>query len=50
MLPVRVGLWPIGGSYAQRHVALALAHEHLASRPRSAPNRRFRREAEGLCA
>ena len=34
----------------QRDVALALAHERLATRPRSAPNRRFLRRAEGLAA
>jgi tetratricopeptide (TPR) repeat protein len=32
----------------QRDVALALAHERLAARPRSAPNRRFLRHAEGM--
>jgi hypothetical protein len=32
----------------QRDVALALAHERLAARPRSAPNRRFLRCAEGV--
>ena len=32
----------------QRDVALALAHERLAARPRSAPNRRFLRRAEGM--
>jgi hypothetical protein len=65
LLPVRVDLWQIGGSHAQRDVvnwtlteaalragkrdiALALAHERLAARPRSAPNRRFLREAEAL--
>jgi len=31
-----------------RDVALSLAHERLASRPRSAPNRRFLREAEAV--
>src|SRR5690242_14188498 len=58
LLPVRVDLWQIGGSHAQRDivdwtlteaalragqrdVALSLAHERLATRPRSAPNRRF---------
>jgi hypothetical protein len=50
MLPVRVGPWQIGGSRAHCHVALALAHERLASCPRSAPNRCFLREAQGLCA
>jgi len=30
----------------QRDVALSLAHERLATRPRSAPNRRFLRQAE----
>jgi len=34
----------------QRNVALALAHERLAARPRSAPNRRFLRQAEHLAA
>ena len=34
----------------QRDVALALAHERLGRRPRSAPNRRFLREAEALAA
>ena len=34
----------------QRDVALALAHERRAARPRSAPNRRFLREAEALAA
>ncbi len=34
----------------QRDVALALAHERLAGRPRSAPNRRFLRHAEHLAA
>jgi tetratricopeptide (TPR) repeat protein len=65
LLPVRVDLWQIGGSHAQRdvvdwtlteaavragqrHVALSLAHERLATRPRSAPNRRFLRHAEGI--
>jgi hypothetical protein len=32
----------------QRDVALSLAHERLATRPRSAPNRRFLRQAEAL--
>jgi hypothetical protein len=32
----------------QRDVALSLAHERLASRPRSAPNRRFLRAAEAI--
>jgi tetratricopeptide (TPR) repeat protein len=32
----------------QRDIAVSLAHERLAARPRSAPNRRFRREAEAL--
>ena len=65
LLPVRFGLWQIGGSHAQRDVvdwtlteaavragqrdvALSLAHERLASRPRSAPNRRFRHHAEAI--
>jgi hypothetical protein len=34
----------------QREVALSLAHERLAARPRSAPNRRFLREAEAVAA
>jgi hypothetical protein len=34
----------------QRDVALSLSHERLASRPRSAPNRRFLREAQALAA
>lgn len=34
----------------KRDVALALAHERLGMRPRSAPNRRFLREAEALAA
>jgi tetratricopeptide (TPR) repeat protein len=34
----------------QRDVALSLAHERLASRPRSAPNRRFLREADAIAA
>ena len=34
----------------QRDVALALAHERLAARPRSAPNRRFLRHAEAIAA
>ena len=67
LLPVRFGLWQIGGSFAQRDVvnwtlteaavragqldvALSLAHERLATRPRSAPNRRFLRHAEALAA
>ena len=32
----------------QRDVALSLAHERLATRPRSAPNRRFLRHAQEL--
>jgi hypothetical protein len=32
----------------QRNVALSLAHERLAIRPRSAPNRRFLRHAEAI--
>jgi tetratricopeptide (TPR) repeat protein len=32
----------------QRDVALSLAHERLATRPRSAPNRRFLRQAETI--
>jgi tetratricopeptide (TPR) repeat protein len=67
LLPVRVHLWQIGGSYAQRDVvnwtlteaavragqreiAVSLAHERLAARPRSRPNRRFLRDAEALAA
>jgi tetratricopeptide (TPR) repeat protein len=34
----------------QRDIALSLAHERLATRPRSAPNRRFLRHAEALAA
>jgi tetratricopeptide (TPR) repeat protein len=34
----------------ERDVALALAHERLGSRPRSAPNRRFLRHAEHMMA
>ena len=65
LLPVRVDLWQIGGSHAQRDVvdwtlteaslragqrdiALSLAHERLATRPRSTPNRRFLRRAEDI--
>ena len=65
LLPVRVELWQIGGSHAQRDVvdwtlteaalranqrdiALALAHERLAGRPGSAPNRGFLRRAEAV--
>jgi tetratricopeptide (TPR) repeat protein len=65
LLPVRVDLWQIGGSHAQRDVvdwtlteaavragqrdvALSLAHERLASRPRSGPNRRFLRHAKDM--
>ncbi len=65
LLPVRVDLWQIGGSHAQRDVvdwtlteaavraglrdvALSLAHERLATRPRSVPNRRFLRHAEEI--
>jgi len=33
-----------------RDIALSLAHERLATRPRSAPNRRFLRHAEALAA
>jgi hypothetical protein len=32
----------------QRDVGLSLAHERLATRPRSAPNRRFLRHAEAI--
>jgi hypothetical protein len=32
----------------QRGVALSLARERLRTRPRSAPNRRFLREAENI--
>jgi hypothetical protein len=65
LLPVRIDLWQIGGSHAQRDVidwtlteaavrsgqrdvALSLALEPLATRPRSAPNRRFLRHAEAI--
>jgi tetratricopeptide (TPR) repeat protein len=34
----------------QRDIALSLAHERLAARPRSAPNRRFLRDAEAVAA
>src|SRR6267143_86911 len=34
----------------QRDIALSLAHERLATRPRSAPNRRFLRHAEAIAA
>jgi tetratricopeptide (TPR) repeat protein len=34
----------------QRDVALSLAHERLATRPRSTPNRRFLRHAEAIAA
>ena len=34
----------------QREIALSLAYERLATRPRSAPNRRFLREAEAIAA
>jgi tetratricopeptide (TPR) repeat protein len=34
----------------QRDVALSLAHERLAARPRSVPNRRFLRHAEAIAA
>jgi hypothetical protein len=34
----------------QRDVAVSLAHERLATRPRSAPNRRFLRRAEEIAA
>jgi tetratricopeptide (TPR) repeat protein len=34
----------------QRDVALSLAHERLAARPRSAPNRRFLRHAEAIAS
>jgi tetratricopeptide (TPR) repeat protein len=34
----------------QRDVALSLAYERLASRPRSTPNRRFLREAQAIAA
>jgi tetratricopeptide (TPR) repeat protein len=67
LLPVRIDLWQIGGSHAQRDVvdwtlteaavrggqrdvARSLAHERLATRPRSAPNRRFLRQAEAIAA
>ncbi|MGH7054993.1 MAG: hypothetical protein ACREFA_14420, partial [Stellaceae bacterium] len=65
LLPLRIDVWQIGGSHAQRDVvawtlaeaagragrheiALALAHERLGVRPRSAPNRRFLRQAEAI--
>jgi tetratricopeptide (TPR) repeat protein len=67
LLPVRVALRGIGGSYAQRDivdwtlteaatragqrdVALSLAHGRLATRPRSAPNRRFLARADALAS
>ena len=67
LMPVRVDLWQIGGSHAQRDivdwtlteaavragqrdVALSLAYERLATRPRSAPNRRFLHNAEAIAA
>ena len=34
----------------QRDVALSLAHERLATRPRSAPNRRFLHQAEVIAS
>jgi hypothetical protein len=34
----------------QRDIALSLAYERLATRPRSAPNRRFLRNAEAIAA
>ena len=34
----------------QRDVALSLAHERLAARPRSAPNRRFLHNAEAIAS
>jgi tetratricopeptide (TPR) repeat protein len=34
----------------QRDIALSLAHERLATRPRSTPNRRFLRHAEAIAA
>jgi tetratricopeptide (TPR) repeat protein len=34
----------------QRDIALSLAHERLATRPRSAPNRRFLRHAKAIAA
>jgi hypothetical protein len=34
----------------QKDVALSLAHERLATRPHSVPNRRFLEEAEGIAA
>ena len=48
LLPVRFALWQIGGSHAQRDVALSLAHERPATHPRGAPNRRFLRHAEEI--
>jgi tetratricopeptide (TPR) repeat protein len=67
LLQIRVDLWQIGGSHAQRDVidwtlteaavragqrdvAVSLAYERLGSRPRSVPNRRFLRGAEGIAA
>jgi len=67
LLPMRVDLWQIGGSYAQRDivnwtlieaavragqrdVSVSLAHERLSTRPRSAPNRRFLRQARAIAA
>ena len=67
LLPVRLDLWQIGGSHAQRDVvnwtlteaavragqrdvALSLANERLATRPRSAPNRRFLHHAEAIAS
>ena len=67
LLPVRVELWRIGGSHAQRDVvdwtlteaaaragqrdvAVSLANERLGTRPRSAPNQRFLRQAQAIAA
>ena len=67
LLPVRIGLWQIGGSHAQRDVvswtlceaaircgqrdiALSLAYERAADRPRSVPNRRFLGYAEAIAS
>src|ERR1700737_621170 len=38
------------GRAGQRDIALSLAHERLATRPRSAPNRRFLRHADAIAA
>ena len=49
LLPVRVGLWRIGGSHAQRDVVDWTLTEAFV-RQRSAPNRRFLRHAEAIAA